>query len=143
MAERPCGNRGTGDLAATKARGEASVTVPEQATCSCQLPTLTARCQDLYGRADMRKARKSRGGAHPPATKSGAEVSGATHTSGASPGVSRKKGFVKVMYRMHPRHAAALRAEAFRRAQERSVGRPDASEVLREIVDAWMEKHAG
>ena len=55
-------------------------------------------------------------------------------------GPGRKKGLVKVMYRMHPRQAAALRAEAFRRAEERPVGRPDASEVLREIVDAWLEE---
>lgn len=55
-------------------------------------------------------------------------------------GPGRKKGFVKVMYRMHPRHVAALRAEAFRRSEKLAVGRPDASEVLREIVDSWLDK---
>ena len=55
-------------------------------------------------------------------------------------GPGRKKGFVKVMYRMHPRQVAALRAEAFRRSEKLAVGRPDASEVLREIVDAWLDK---
>jgi hypothetical protein len=44
------------------------------------------------------------------------------------------------MYRMHPRQVAALRAEAFRRSEKLAVGRPDASEVLREIVDAWLDK---
>jgi hypothetical protein len=34
----------------------------------------------------------------------------------------------------------ALRTEAFRRAQERGSGRPDASEVLREALDAWMKR---
>jgi hypothetical protein len=57
--------------------------------------------------------------------------------------VSRRKGLVKVMYRMHPRHVAALRTEAFRRAERRAMGRPDASEVLREIVEAWLEARDG
>jgi hypothetical protein len=75
------------------------------------------------------------------------EAAGAVPGGTASPGEAlwvsgpgRKKGLVKVMYRMHPRQAAALRAEAFRRAEKRPVGRPDASEVLREIVEAWLEK---
>jgi hypothetical protein len=49
-------------------------------------------------------------------------------------------GFAKVMYRMHPRQVAALREEAFRRAEKLTVGRPDASKVLREIVEAWLVK---
>lgn len=56
---------------------------------------------------------------------------------------SRKKGLEKVMYRLDPKQIQALRAEAFRRAEERGSGRPDASEVLREIVDAWIAKAGG
>jgi hypothetical protein len=56
------------------------------------------------------------------------------------PRSSRKKGLEKVMYRLEPRQIAALRSEAFRRAQERSTGRPDASEVLREVLDAWLSR---
>lgn len=54
----------------------------------------------------------------------------------------------KVMYRLEARQIAALRAEARRRADEkakaegRSTIRDDASEVLREVLDAWIAKSA-
>jgi hypothetical protein len=51
-----------------------------------------------------------------------------------------KKGLVKQIFSVEPRQLEALRAEATRRMVERSRGRPDASEVLREAVDAWMRK---
>ncbi len=35
---------------------------------------------------------------------------------------------------------AALRREAFKRAAASGFGRPDASAVLRQILDAWMTK---
>ena len=54
----------------------------------------------------------------------------------------QKKGLEKVMYRLEPGQIRALRSEAFRRAQERGSGRPDASEVLRELVDVWMSRSA-
>ena len=79
----------------------------------------------LYGLA-------ARGRARPVTQETGASYGGVP--------VSRKKGLMKVMYRMHPRHVAALRSEAFRRAERRAMGRPDASEVLREIVEDWLEK---
>jgi hypothetical protein len=52
----------------------------------------------------------------------------------------RRKGLEKVMYRLDPKQIQALRAEAFRRALERGSGKPDASEVLREIIDVWVAK---
>ena len=59
----------------------------------------------------------------------------------AAPGSNwQKKGLEKVMYRLERGQIQALRAEAFKRAQERGSGRPDASEVLRELVAAWMGK---
>jgi hypothetical protein len=44
----------------------------------------------------------------------------------------------KVMYVLEERQIQALRAEAFRRAEERGRGSPDASEVLREVLEAWL-----
>jgi hypothetical protein len=46
------------------------------------------------------------------------------------------------MMTLDPEQLAALRAEAVRRAAARKSARPDASEVLREIVAAWMRKRA-
>src|SRR6266540_3906534 len=83
-----------------------------------------------------------RSGAVEPAV-AGAGAAGTQGEEVRTSGPGRKKGFVKMMYRMHPRQVAALRAEAFRRAEKLTVGRPDASEVLREIVDAWLEKRRG
>lgn len=57
-----------------------------------------------------------------------------------TPGGRRKKGLEKVLVRLEPRQAQALRAEAFRRAQERGKGQPDASEVLREALDEWLRR---
>lgn len=39
-----------------------------------------------------------------------------------------------------PEQWAALRAEAFKRAQERGSQKLDTSEVLREIVGAWLKR---
>ncbi len=52
-----------------------------------------------------------------------------------------KGGLVQVMMTLDPEQLAALRAEAVRRAAARKSARPDASEVLREIVAAWMKRH--
>lgn len=46
----------------------------------------------------------------------------------------------KAQYTLDERHIQALRSEAFKRAQANPQGYPDASEVLREILDAWMGK---
>ncbi len=53
-------------------------------------------------------------------------------------GRATKGGLVQVTVTLDPAHLEALRAEAARRARERKSGRPDASEVLREIVGAWL-----
>ena len=39
-----------------------------------------------------------------------------------------------------PPHRDALRPEADRRAREIDSGKPDASAVLREILDAWLAR---
>jgi hypothetical protein len=51
-----------------------------------------------------------------------------------------KKGLVKAMFSMEAHQLAALRAEATRRMVERGRGRLDASEVVREAVDAWLKR---
>jgi hypothetical protein len=52
---------------------------------------------------------------------------------------SRAK-MVKAQYVLEPRQVHALRDEALRRAGERHSSRLDASEVLREVVDAWIAR---
>lgn len=52
---------------------------------------------------------------------------------------SRRKDLEKVMYRLRPEQIAALRAESYRRAQKTGSGRPDASEVLRQILDGDLD----
>ncbi len=49
-------------------------------------------------------------------------------------------GLVHVMVVLDPRHLAALKAEADRRAPPGSR-RSDSSAVLREILDAWLARH--
>lgn len=51
------------------------------------------------------------------------------------------KGLVQFICRLRPEQAAALREEGWKRAKERGRGIPDASEVVREAVDAWMKSH--
>ena len=46
---------------------------------------------------------------------------------------------IGVLYRVEPHQSEALRREAFQRATKRGSGKPDSSEVLREIIDAWIE----
>ena len=55
---------------------------------------------------------------------------------------SRKKNLEKVMYRLRPDQVQALRRLAFERAQETGSGRPDASEVLRELIDGKLDPKA-
>lgn len=51
-----------------------------------------------------------------------------------------KTGRVHLMVVLDPKHVAALSAEAFRRAAEAGSRKPDASAVLREVLDAWIAK---
>ncbi len=51
-----------------------------------------------------------------------------------------KKGMKLAAYRMRPEQIAALRKEALKRAAARESGKPDASELVREAVDAWLAK---
>ncbi len=55
-------------------------------------------------------------------------------------GRKTKGGLVQVTVSLDPRHLAALRAEALRRAAAAGSGRLDASAVLRELLDAWLAK---
>lgn len=50
------------------------------------------------------------------------------------------KDLVKGQWSLAPTHVAALRAEAMKRALAKGSGKPDASEVLREVLDAWLKK---
>lgn len=63
----------------------------------------------------------------------------ATRT-GAPRARTRKKGLEKAMFRLEPEQLEALRREALRRAAERGSMKPDASEVVREAVAAWMKR---
>lgn len=49
-------------------------------------------------------------------------------------------GNVKAMVVITPAQDRALREEAFKRAQAAGLTRPDASAVLREVLDAWLAK---
>jgi hypothetical protein len=62
-----------------------------------------------------------------------------TTASAAGPG--RKRGYVKAMVRLTPEQLDALRQVAARRALERGSGQLDASEVIREALDAWFARH--
>ncbi len=52
---------------------------------------------------------------------------------------SDAKGLMLVGVRLEPRQAQAIRAEAFRRAAARGSGKPDASEIVREALEAWLK----
>jgi hypothetical protein len=50
------------------------------------------------------------------------------------------KNLIKGSWSLAPEHVKALRAEATQRAADRLSGKPDASEVLREVLDAWVKR---
>ena len=50
------------------------------------------------------------------------------------------KDLVKGQWSLSPAHVEALRAEAMKRAAASGAGRLDASEVLREVLDAWLKR---
>jgi len=62
-----------------------------------------------------------------------------TEPPGSDGSAGRKRGFVKVMYRLRAEQIEAVRTEAFARAKERRVGMADGSEVVREILDGWLK----
>lgn len=45
---------------------------------------------------------------------------------------------IGVMFAIQPAHYEAIRAEAFRRAEVSGSNKPGLSEVVREILDAWL-----
>ena len=47
-------------------------------------------------------------------------------------------GNVKALFTITPEQEEALREEAFRRAMATGSRKPDASSVLREILDKWL-----
>ncbi len=49
-------------------------------------------------------------------------------------------GNVKALFTITPEQERALREVAFERAMAKGHRRPDASEVLREVLDAWLAK---
>ncbi len=54
------------------------------------------------------------------------------------PGIRR--GLIKTVVSMEPRHLEALRAEARRRMMERKVRRIDTSEIVREAIEFWLKR---
>lgn len=52
----------------------------------------------------------------------------------------RFKGLKPATFRFEAGQLEALRAEALRRAVARGSGKPDASELVRDAVDAWLAK---
>lgn len=55
-------------------------------------------------------------------------------------GRGMKKGLTKATFSLEPAQLEVLRAEATRRMQERKAGRIDASEVVREAIEAWAKR---
>jgi hypothetical protein len=51
-------------------------------------------------------------------------------------------GNVKALFTITPAQDKALREEAFKRATAAGSRKPDASAVLREVLDAWLAKRA-
>ncbi len=58
----------------------------------------------------------------------------------AKPVNPRKKGLKPAVYRMRPEQIESLQTLAKKRADERGSFKPDASELVREAVDAWLPK---
>lgn len=56
------------------------------------------------------------------------------------PRVSPRSGFVKVLVSIEPDQHEALKAEAMRRAAARGTLRPDASELVREALAAYLKR---
>lgn len=52
----------------------------------------------------------------------------------------RAKGLKPVVVRLEPAQIQALKAEALRRATDRGSMKPDASELVREALAAWMKR---
>lgn len=52
-----------------------------------------------------------------------------------------KRGHKLAAYRMRLDQIEALRTEALKRAADRKSGKPDASEIVRDAVDAWLVAH--
>lgn len=64
---------------------------------------------------------------------------------GVSPAMPQRKrgartGFVKATFSLEPGQLAALQLEAMRRAQETGTLRPDASAIVREMLDSWIKR---
>ncbi len=51
-----------------------------------------------------------------------------------------KGGNVKALFTITPKQERALRDEAFERARAAGSAKPDASAVLREVLDAWLAR---
>jgi hypothetical protein len=56
------------------------------------------------------------------------------------PRVGPRSGFVRALFSIAPEQHEVLKEEAMRRAHVRGSFRPDASELVREALDAWIAK---
>ncbi len=64
----------------------------------------------------------------------------AKRTAHEKPRNPRAKGLKPVVVRLEPTQIAALKREALRRANERGSMKPDASELVRAALDAWLAR---
>lgn len=60
--------------------------------------------------------------------------------AGGTAGAAKKAARKKATCWLETEQIEALRREALRRATERNVMKPDASELVREAVAKWLEK---
>lgn len=58
----------------------------------------------------------------------------------ASPKLGKRSGLLKATFSLKPKQLAAVVTEAQRRAQVAGRIRADASEVVREALDAWIAR---
>lgn len=64
----------------------------------------------------------------------------AKKTAPEKPVNPRAKGLKPVVVRLEPSQIQALKAEALRRATARGSMKPDASELVREALTAWLKR---
>lgn len=58
----------------------------------------------------------------------------------AEPNIAPVERFATTTFRIKQDHMKALHAEAQRRAGIRGHNKPDASEIVRELLDAWIKR---
>ncbi len=67
-------------------------------------------------------------------------MAAAAKRTAAGPTNPRAKGLQRLVVRLEPAQVQALKAEALKRAQAIGSMKPDASELVREAVAAWLKR---